>query len=171
MPKIDTDFSRNVIYKIVCKDLAVIDCYVGHTTSFKHRKAIHKQCCNNEKDLKHNLKVYKIIRENGGWENWQMVLVEEFACENKLQATARERFWYEQLNANLNSQVPNRSVKEYIATYKKENQSKLNQQFDCSCGGKYLYHNKSHHFKTNMHLNFISTNSNNDPDGQTDTED
>jgi len=105
MPKIDTDFSRNVIYKIVCKDLAVTDCYVGHTTSFKHRKYEHKSHCYNDKCNEYNFKVYKTIRQHGGWENWEMVLVEAFPCENNLQAEARERFWYENLKANMNCQI------------------------------------------------------------------
>ena len=34
MPKSNCDYSRTVIYKIVCNDLSITDCYVGHTTEF-----------------------------------------------------------------------------------------------------------------------------------------
>ena len=76
MPKTPIDYSKCLIYKIVCNDLNVTDLYVGHTTDFSVRKNLHKNDCNNEKGVKYNLKIYQSIRANGGWENWNMVLVE-----------------------------------------------------------------------------------------------
>ena len=35
-----------VMYKIVCNDLNINDCYVGHTTNFNNRKSDHKYNCN-----------------------------------------------------------------------------------------------------------------------------
>ena len=37
------DYGKVVIYKIVCKDLNIDMCYVGHTTNFLIRKASHKK--------------------------------------------------------------------------------------------------------------------------------
>ena len=34
MPRKEIDYSKTVIYKIVCNDLNVKDVYVGHTTDF-----------------------------------------------------------------------------------------------------------------------------------------
>jgi hypothetical protein len=113
MPKKDMDYSKCLIYKLVCDNFDVKDCYVGHTTNFKQRKRQHKCNTNNPNSKLYNLKVYEFIRENGGWTNWSMVLVEYFPCNDELEARARERFWYENLNGSLNSQYPNRSVKEY----------------------------------------------------------
>ena len=42
MPKNKIDLNNACIYKIVCKDLSVKDCYVGATCSFVHRKHQHK---------------------------------------------------------------------------------------------------------------------------------
>ena len=42
MPRKEIDYSKTVIYKIVCNDLNVKDVYVGHTTDFTKRKATHK---------------------------------------------------------------------------------------------------------------------------------
>ena len=47
MPKKDIDYSKTIIYKIVCNDLNITDVYVGHTTNFIKRKARHKYDCNN----------------------------------------------------------------------------------------------------------------------------
>jgi hypothetical protein len=53
------------------------------------------------------------IGTNGGWDNWHMVVIEEYPCDNTNAAAARERYWVEQLNATLNANVPDRSSKEY----------------------------------------------------------
>jgi len=152
------DYSKCVIYKIVCNDLSVTDCYVGHTTSFIDRKGHHKSQCNNEKGLKYNLKVYKTIRANGGWQNFSMIEIEKYPCKDNNEATARERFWYENLKGTMNSCVPNRSDKEYNEKYYVENQEKIKEKIYCICGGKYTITHKAKHFKTNKHLNFITSN-------------
>lgn len=113
MPKHNTDFSRTKIYKIVCKDLNMNHIYIGHTTDFIRRKCKHKQDCNNPEAKNYHVKLYKTIRENGGWDNWDMILVEDFPCKNKLEASARERYYYELLNGSLNTNKPNRNLKEY----------------------------------------------------------
>ena len=100
------DHSKTIIYKIVCKDLIVKDCHVGHTTDMTKRKYAHKFSCNNEKDKSHNLKIYKIIRETGGWDNWTMLLVEKFPCKDKHEACKREREIFEELGAIMNTRRP-----------------------------------------------------------------
>jgi hypothetical protein len=144
MPKKAIDYSKIIMYKIVCNDLAITDIYVGHTTDFTKRKCNHKTSCYNPNDKKNNLKLYQIIRENGGWTNWSMVQIEEYSCSNSNEAGARERYWYETLNANMNNKVPNRSEKEF-----------KNIIFNCECGGKYTNTNKSRHFKSIKHQTFI----------------
>jgi hypothetical protein len=42
MPKTTIDYSKIVIYKIVCYDLNVKDIYIGSTTDFTQRKCSHK---------------------------------------------------------------------------------------------------------------------------------
>ena len=97
-----TDYNNSLIYKIVCKDLSINGCYIGHTTSFKDRKREHKSRC-----LKgYPWMLYKTINENGGWENWVMIEIEKFQCNDSNEARARERHWYEELKANLNSRTP-----------------------------------------------------------------
>jgi len=113
MPKKAIDFSRNLIYKIVCKDLTITELYVGHTTDFKSRKRGHKTSCNNENSKAYNLNVYTYIRENGGWDNWSMIEVEKYSCNDLNEATARERYWVETFKANLNSNSPSRTKQEY----------------------------------------------------------
>jgi len=122
MPRAAMDYSKTNIYKIVCNDLTVKDCYVGHTTNMTERKYKHKFSCNNEKHNSYHFKIYKIIRENGGWDNWNMVLVEEFPCKDKFEACKREREVYEELDAKLNMRRPYRTQEEYKEEHKQYDQ-------------------------------------------------
>ncbi len=119
MPKNVIDYQNTIIYKIVCNDLSITDCYVGHTTDFMSRKHRHKYRCYNENDGGY-FKIYKTIRDNGGWDNWTMVEIEKYPCADKREACARERYHYEKLNSSLNTNIP-------YATYEKINH-KCNKQ-------------------------------------------
>jgi hypothetical protein len=102
MPKTPTDFSRCVIYKIVCFDTNITDCYVGNTTNFTKRKNNHKSCCYNPNNKEYNKKVYQFIRSHGDWGNFQMLQIEEYPCNNKREAELREEHWRKELTASLN---------------------------------------------------------------------
>jgi len=132
MPKLPTDYSKCVIYKIVCLDKNIEYCYVGSTTDFTKRKYCHKSTCNNEKDKNHNLKIYKTIRENGGWLNWNMVQIEEYCCNNKREAEYREEYWRVDLNAqlNMNKAFCAETTEEYKKLWYQENKDKIKKQID-----------------------------------------
>lgn len=113
MPKTAIDYSKCVIYKICCRDPSVTYEYYGHTTNKTNRKIGHKFSCNNETNKNYNLKVYQTIRENGGWNNWQFIVVEEYPCQNVNEATLRERYWIELKQAKLNMNIPSRTIEEW----------------------------------------------------------
>lgn len=102
MPKTPTDFSRCVIYKIVCFDTNITDCYVGNTTDFTRRKSEHKRRCYNTNSKEYNKKVYEFIRSHGDWGNFQMLQIEAYPCSNKREAELREEHWRKELVATLN---------------------------------------------------------------------
>jgi len=127
----NVDYTKSIIYKLCSKDPNVTDIYVGSTTNFRSRKYDHKSKCNNksETNKKYNLKVYKFIRDNGGFENWEMIMLQEYSCENKKQLQSRERYYIELLKSSLNGQLPTRTQQEYnidnedkIKDYQKEYQ-------------------------------------------------
>jgi hypothetical protein len=120
MPRLPINYSKTIIYKIVCNDLNITDVYVGSTTDFIRRKRVHKSDCNCETSKNYNVKLYKNIRCNGGWDNFTMIEIEKYNCNDSNEAHARERYYYELLNATLNSQVPIRSNKEYYEDNKEQ---------------------------------------------------
>ena len=104
MPKTDIDYSNTIIYKITCNDDTIKDVYVGHTTNFVQRKYAHKQSCLN--DNLNKCKLYEVIRNNGGWNNWTMEIVNFFNCKDHSEARQKEQEYFISLNATLNSIEP-----------------------------------------------------------------
>ncbi len=149
MPRVPTDYSQTCIYKLVHKDdVNNENVYIGSTTNFRHRKTRHKSGCNCENDVSYNNPKYQFIRENGGWENWQMLEIEKYPCNDKREAETRERYWIEHYKSNLNRCIPTRSIKEYLQDncylisekkkqYRQENRDKCSQQ-----NKKYYYKNR-----------------------------
>ena len=117
MSNLLANYSNTVIYKIFCKDSQINDIYIGHSTNFYQRERIHKSNCNNINAKGYNYKIYKIIRENGGWDNWDMIIIEKYKCNNVEEAKERERFWIEKESSSMNITIPNRSKKEYQQIY------------------------------------------------------
>ena len=129
MPRKELNYDKTYFYKIVCKDLNIKDCYVGHTLNFKNRKSAHKRTCYNENDREHfNSYVYQFIRNSGGFENFDMILIQTERCENRLDALRKEREYIEQLNATLNKTRPTRTpeeAKQYRLDYYEENKEDI----------------------------------------------
>ena len=157
MPRTNVDYSKTIIYKIVCNDLNVTDVYVGNTTNFTKRKNAHKRASINENNNCYNYKVYQIIRQNGGWDNWNMIEIEKYCCKDSNEASARERYYYETLNAKLNTKVPNRSMKECLTNYRQTHKQQAQQKYNCECGSVFTHSHKSEHIKTKKHQNYINS--------------
>jgi hypothetical protein len=112
------DYSNSSIYKIVCKEEFVTECYVGSTFNLCKRIGQHKTTCNNVNDKDHNLALYKFIRDHGGWENWFVVEVERVSCENVKQLCVRERHWLEHYGETLNLRTPSRTKSQYYQEHR-----------------------------------------------------
>ena len=93
------DFQKTIIYKIFKDDLV----YVGSTQDFKRRERGHKSACNNENGKKYNLKLYKTIRKNGGWDDFEVTIVENYPYKNDIEVRMREEYFINKLKACMNS--------------------------------------------------------------------
>jgi hypothetical protein len=180
MPKTNVNYENTIIYKIehlVNKELV----YVGSTTNFTKRKCQHKNNCINPNYKKYNYKVYKMIRDNGGWESFQMLEIKKFPCKDKREAEAEEERCRIEMRANMNAikafcpielyreehrDELNDYAKQYRAQhreknceyqkhYRTENKDKLNQPFTCECGGRYTHEHKHHHLKSKRHQSYM----------------
>tara|TARA_R110002153_G_scaffold70049_1_gene184525 strand:+ start:1275 stop:1754 length:480 start_codon:yes stop_codon:yes gene_type:complete len=157
MTKTPIDYSNCVIYKIVCKDLDNKNCYIGHTTQLSQRIKQHKYDYKYEKGPKYNYKLYRNIRDSdNGIDDYDIVLVEKYPCANVYEAKARERYFYETLNANMNTQNPCRSAPEYIEEHKEEIRLKKARRERCQCGGTYTMSHRARHYNTYKHMKGVS---------------
>ena len=99
----------------------------------------------------------------------QMILVEKYPCNDKMELTQRERFYIEN-NECINKHIPGRTKSEYYLDnidyfknrnkkYRESNKEKIllqnKQKFNCNCGGKYTYSSKARHLKSKKHQSFI----------------
>jgi hypothetical protein len=150
------------VYIIRCKDKSITDCYIGSTNDIENRKQRHKtSCCNeNDKNRSYNLKVYKYIRNNGGWDNWEMVKI----CDVNKDISLREmeQYYIDFINPSLNSRdaiVDEDYDKNYTRRWRIENPEKEKalvergkERINCEyCSenisrGSYLAHKRRRHW-------------------------
>ena len=172
------DYSKAIIYRLVCKDPTITDEYIGSTVCKYRRKSHHKTCCNNENREQYNLPVYQCIRANGGFENWSMIMIEEYRCNNKNELHMRERHWIEERRPTLNMVIRpvvteeeckeqrkqyrkkhKEEIREQRKQYREENKEKIKEKksktFLCECGSEYTDSHKSRHMKTQKHLKYL----------------
>ena len=174
MPKNPIDYANGLQYKIVCKDPAITDCYNGSTCSLKDRKCRHKSACNNPNDPEHNYKVYRFIREHGGWDNWTMVQLELSPCKNNQELRLREREIFDILKPTLNTNSPTLDVekkknydvkyyadnkdekkiyqKQYRDEHRVEINAKKREKVKCVCGCISTKYDLNRHMKSAKHL-------------------
>jgi len=170
------------IYKICSDDLPDF-VYVGSTKAFRQRKAQHKTECNNENRQSYNRKLYTTIRENGGWDNWRMVIIEDCGEISFTQSRIKEEENRVKLNANLNmikchqteeqnkerdkeykktNEKYKENQKEYHKEYREKNQEilkeKKSKKITCECGRVISLQQKARHEKTKIHCEFIKNN-------------
>ena len=124
MPRLPINYMNTIIYRLVCKDINITDIYVGHTTKFLNRRYEHKYNCTNQKSKKYNCPVYQFIRNQGNWNNWEMIEIEKYPCNDKREAEKRERYLLEHYKATLNTTTPSRPraerQKNYYDKYREE---------------------------------------------------
>jgi len=125
-PEILKDY---IIYKIYCKNKEINDEYYGHTSAFRARKSSHKTKCNTEHSNEYNTEKYKIIRLNGGWDNWDMVPIEEIKNCSLINAKIREQFYIDMNKTDMNqlkAYITEEQTKEYQKQYYVNNKENIN---------------------------------------------
>ena len=169
------NYNESTIYKLCCLDTTIEEIYIGSTIDFRHRKSNHKKDYNN---LKKN-KVYQFIRDNGGWDNWDMILIAKVNCNDRLELRKKEREYMEEYKPSLNMVIAHQDKeekKEYHKEWYKTNKLKvLTQQKEryetkkeeihekakvkvyCECGSIVRKDTILRHYKTKKHINFIDT--------------
>ena len=85
----DNKYKNTIIYMIRPKHNNFY-MYIGHTIDKERRLKEHKRSTEND-----NKKIYKTIRETGGWEHWELIELASYACECREDALKIEQEWCE----------------------------------------------------------------------------
>ena len=68
-------------YIIKCKDENIIENYIGSTLNLNDRLRHHLEVFNNDIHRGYCRKIYTIIRENGGFQNWEVEELFIYKCD------------------------------------------------------------------------------------------
>lgn len=156
-----------VVYKLSCKNPEISDCYVGSTNNFGIRRSQHKNAAEVNAKRKKSI-LYDFIRQNGGWANWCMTVLEYVPCNSSSELVMRERNWFEKLNPSLNVNTPyktpqNVPKEEYARTYYEINrderrehnrvwyENKPKERVKCECGMEVRCSRLPVHLETPLH--------------------
>jgi len=170
MPRTQVDYSKTVIYKIQhIEDESLL--YVGSTTNFTKRKSQHKTNCTSTNSKEYNQKKYRMMRENGGWDMFQMIEIEKFQCNDKREAEKRENEIMKELKANMNSLKSHSGFetikdykkhwltttisKQYILNNKEVRNAKKRENVKCECGLEMTRNSLARHKKTKKHIQLM----------------
>lgn len=157
------DYSTSKIYKIVSDQTDKV--YIGSTTKkyLKQRLSGHIADFKRWQDGKRdNITSFEIIK----YDDCQIVLIENFPCNDINELRSRERYWIENTENCVNKRIPGRTKqendKQYREEHKEEIKQKKNQTYECECGSKYSYAHKNRHFTSKKHQAFITKNQENE---------
>ena len=165
------NYQNAKIYKIINDSMPGMVYYGSTCNTFSRRMGNHKSPYSTCKS--------KILFEYG---NPQMILVEKYGCNDKMELTARERYYIEN-NECVNKQIPGRTKKEYrednkekltiknkeykeankekIKEYYEDNKEKIllkkKQKMTCECGSSFRISDKARHYKSKKHNALISS--------------
>lgn len=97
----DINYSNTKIYKIKKINEDDGKCYIGYTTNINNFiNKWNKQYTNYNKEMK------QYIDENGGIENWEIVILENYSCLNRYEALERKAYWESKNIKKLNPYKP-----------------------------------------------------------------
>ena len=175
------NLSQSTIYHIRCKMTKRV-LYVGSSCDFINREKNHKWNCNNEKSVSHHLPIYKYIRENGGFENYEIIPVSFHNLNNIVELRILEQQEMDKHTGLMNCVYASRTQKQYILDNKENkikydkqyridniekikedkkqryinNKEKNNEKVNCDCGCIVTRRGLNRHKKTKKHLDLIA---------------
>lgn len=168
------------VYEIIQKETNK-SIYIGSTTGkyFCLRKGSHTRPSNMKNERQP--KLYGFIHSNGGWENYQFVILKQFESIEKKELLTIEKQFIQEKKPECNTSKPietyeelkeRRKLKsrkwrkehpEYLENMKNSESNKryvakrCSTKIECPCGGVYTLQNKSNHFSRQIHKQYENT--------------
>ena len=141
------DYHNSIIYHIRHMESKEV-VYVGSTTKFSQRKATHKWLCNHEEGKDFTIPIYYHIRNNGGFDCFEVIPIKSLKLENKTQLLIAEQEEIDKHGTLVNGYKAHTTIeehKEYMKQHnkqwRKENKENINEK------KKLYYQEKKEQFK------------------------
>jgi len=139
--------------------------YIGRCKDFQQMKEYHRKEYHNYPKYR---KLYDFVRDNGGWDNFDMV--EICKCDIEI-ASVTEQYHIHLNKPSLNNlnKIREFDIKDYykkktrhneFKEYRQKNKEKIEEMnciYECECGGYYTKRHKARHFKYPYHLSHCPT--------------
>ena len=145
---VNLNLNNYSFYKIVCKDPSIKDCYIGRTQCLIDRINGHMYKCKES-----NIYLYQFIRENGGWENFEVIELHRAFCDDKTANFVEYNFMISE-KATLNKQSSKSYPRQNYNTQKCREHYQIKKT--CACcdwvGSKMLW---SKHLNSKKHMKAV----------------
>tara|TARA_R110002049_G_scaffold64543_1_gene170167 strand:- start:29 stop:511 length:483 start_codon:yes stop_codon:yes gene_type:complete len=127
------------VYELKSKDKSITKTYIGSTWDIKTRLIKHKQSFHNKNSKDYNYPLYRYIREHGGFDNFEMTIIDSDECEDKTELHCAEQFYIDMSGGIENllndhdalMDKQKRREKNYIALDKLRQRNKDTKRFYC----------------------------------------
>ena len=127
------DFSNSIIYHIRHMESKEV-VYVGSTTNFFIRKAKHKYLWNKEEGKEFTRPIYCHIRNNGGFDFFEVIPIQSLKLENKTQLLIAEQAELDKHQTLVNSYKAHTTIeeqkkyqKQYLKQWREDHQEERKQ--------------------------------------------
>lgn len=161
------NYANSKVYRIVSNHTDQV--YIGSTTSpLSKRLAEHRSGRNHHLEAGGN---YTSSSEIVQFDDAEIILVEEYPCENIEQLRQRERYWIENTEFCVNRKIPGRTQAEWYLDHKAHAIAKSKAHYDvnkaairarntrifvCECGLSTTYGGRWGHRKSKKHLDALA---------------
>lgn len=152
-------YKNGKVYKIVCnitKEEYIGSCCIPLPKRKYYHIDDHKKWKKGNK--RRYMSVFKIIDRG----NFDIILIEDYPCQNKRQLLARERYWFDNIqNINQNKPICHEGEKQEVQKkYREEHKVELQEwkkvEIQCECGVIYTQSHKQRHFECQRHKKYES---------------
>ena len=127
----ETNLKDYEFYKLVCNTDKTIY-YIGSSSNMKERIRTHKSRCNITTTPQYNNKTYKMMRANGGWDNFKFINLGNIKNVTKTEARHTEQAFINLFKPNMNTR------NSYLTDKEKKEQQKEQ-------GTNYRENNREHY--------------------------
>jgi group I intron endonuclease len=143
------NYQNGKIYKII-NDIND-EIYIGSTT-----KLLCQRLTQHRSDSRKNInrKLFKFVRENGGWRNFRIILIEFHVCDTKAELLRREQYHIDLLRPTLNS---NNASGWDIERMSATNRNRFHVKTHCECGIETTLLKKKRHERSTKHQTWYQT--------------